>query len=94
MPLTRRAVFLGPLASSLAGLAGSGSSRPAAVAVPTLRFVPEFDLRSFDPIANTAYTTLQHAFMIYDTLFAMDESFTPQAADGGNVRGQPRPAHL
>ena len=43
-----------------------------------LRFVPEFDLPSLDPIVNTALPTNQHGYMVYDTLFAMDSSFTPR----------------
>lgn len=78
MPLTRRTTILGSLAASLAGRAGTGTAQRAGAAALTLRFVPEFDLRSFDPIVNTAYTTLQHGLMIYDTLFAMDASFTPR----------------
>jgi peptide/nickel transport system substrate-binding protein len=41
-----------------------------------LRFVPEFDLRILDPIANTGLSTLQHGHMIFDTLFAFDRSLT------------------
>jgi peptide/nickel transport system substrate-binding protein len=44
----------------------------------TLRFIPEADLRSLDPIWTTAYITRNHGYMVYDTLFALDENFKPQ----------------
>jgi len=49
----------------------------------TLRFIAQADLRVLDPIATTAYITRNHGYMIYDTLFAMDENFAiqPQMVD-------------
>ena len=49
----------------------------------TLRFIPEADLRVLDPIWTTAYITRNHGYMVYDTLFAIDEHFKvqPQMAD-------------
>jgi peptide/nickel transport system substrate-binding protein len=44
----------------------------------TLKFIPEADLRSLDPIWTTAYITRNHGYMVYDTLFAIDEHFKPQ----------------
>ncbi len=44
----------------------------------TIRFIPEADLRSLDPIWTTAYITRNHGYMVYDTLFALDEHFKPQ----------------
>ena len=78
MPLTRRTALQRLLASSLVGQARTGVAQPTRAAARTLRFVPEFNLLSLDPIVNTAYTTLQHSYMIYDTLFAMDASFSPR----------------
>src|SRR5258706_4799100 len=43
----------------------------------TLRFIAQADLRSIDPIWTTAYITRNHGYMVYDTLYAMDENFTP-----------------
>ena len=39
----------------------------------TLRFVAEADLTTLDPIWNTAYITRNHGYLVYDTLFGMDE---------------------
>src|SRR5262249_41525887 len=44
----------------------------------TIKFMPEADLRSLDPIWTTAYITRNHGYMVYDTLFALDEHFKPQ----------------
>jgi peptide/nickel transport system substrate-binding protein len=52
----------------------------AALALPqtasaqkTLRVVMHSDLKIIDPIWTTAYIVRNHGYMIYDTLFAMDE---------------------
>ncbi len=39
----------------------------------TLKVVMHSDLKIVDPIWTTAYITRNHGYMIYDTLFAMDE---------------------
>jgi peptide/nickel transport system substrate-binding protein len=44
-----------------------------ALAQKTLRFVPHSDLKILDPIWTTAYISRNHGYMIYDTLFGMDE---------------------
>ncbi|AWM59519.1 ABC transporter substrate-binding protein [Stutzerimonas stutzeri] len=35
-------------------------------------------LTSLDPVTSTAYVTRSHGYMIYDTLFALDENLTPR----------------
>ena len=45
----------------------------AASAQVTLKAVMHSDLKIVDPIWTTAYITRNHGYMIYDTLFAMDE---------------------
>ena len=49
-----------------------------ASAETVLRVIPHADLKNLDPIWTTAYITRNHAYLIYDTLFAMDEDFKPQ----------------
>ena len=44
----------------------------------TLRFVPQADLAVLDPVFTTAYVTRNHAFMVFDTLYGIDEAFNPQ----------------
>ena len=50
------------------------AASPALSAEPqTLRAALHSDLKIVDPIWTTAYITRNHGYMIYDTLFAMDE---------------------
>ena len=44
-----------------------------------LKFIPQADLRILDPIATTAYITRNHGYMVYDTLFSIDEKFQVKA---------------
>jgi len=44
----------------------------------TLRFIPQADLRSIDPIWTTAYITRNFGYMVFDTLFALDKDLRPQ----------------
>jgi peptide/nickel transport system substrate-binding protein len=66
-----------------AGLAGALSlpALPAAQATGpvTLRAVMQGDLRSFDPVWTTANISAYYGAMVYDTLFAIDENYAPQA---------------
>src|SRR3546814_727892 len=67
-------------------IAGLAAATPAA-AETTLRVVMHSDLKIVDPIWTTAYITRNHGYMIYDTLFAMDEKLnvTPQMVDSWKV---------
>src|SRR5690242_19321070 len=73
-------------------IAGTAAVAATAVAAPyvhaqkkggTLRFVPHADLKILDPIWTTAYITRNHGYMIFDTLFALDEhlKLQPQMVD-------------
>lgn len=42
-----------------------------------LRFVPHADLQSIDPMGATANIIKMHGFMVYDTLFGLDENLVP-----------------
>ena len=63
----------------------------AAAALPTMALaktktitaVMHSDLRVIDPLLTTAYITLDHGYMVYDTLLATDSNFKvqPQMAD-------------
>ena len=85
---SRMARFTGRLAATAIAAAvlsfGAGAPSPAqAQPQKVLKFVPEADLRSLDPIWTTAYITRNHGYMVYDVLFAMDEKFQvqPQMVD-------------
>src|SRR5438094_5094493 len=62
----------GLFALALAAAPASG------VAETVLRFIPQADLRSLDPIWTTAYVTRNFGYLVYDTLFALDKDFQPQ----------------
>ncbi|MFC5394517.1 ABC transporter substrate-binding protein [Bosea vestrisii] len=53
-------------------------SKPA-FAESVLRVVPLNELKILDPIWTTAYSTRDHGYLVYDTLFGMDENFRPQS---------------
>src|SRR5712671_8000455 len=50
----------------------------AETAAKTLRFIPQADLRSIDPIWTTAYVTRNFGYLVFDTLFALDKDFKPR----------------
>lgn len=87
MAVTRRSILKTGLASgavlSLPSVLKAQSTPPAA---KTLKAVKAGDLRVFDPIWTTANITGDHGAMIYDTLFALDSTFTPQPQMVGKWR--------
>ena len=52
-----------------------------------LRMVPHANLTVLDPIWTTAYITRNHAYMVYDTLFATDSKgkVQPQMVDKWSI---------
>ena len=67
------------LAAGVASLAVSGFGKRTLAADPkTLRFIMRNDLRVLDPNWTTAYMTRNHAYMVFDTLFALDAKFQPK----------------
>src|SRR5947209_19803917 len=50
----------------------------AALAQQTLRIVMTSDIKIIDPVWTPAYPTRNHGYMIYDTLFAMNDKFEIQ----------------
>jgi peptide/nickel transport system substrate-binding protein len=69
------------------GTAGLGLAAPsiaAAQGTRVLKFIPHADLTVVDPIWTTAYITRNHGYLVYDTLFGMDNSYkaSPQMAEG------------
>jgi peptide/nickel transport system substrate-binding protein len=81
----RRRVLGGALALGLgaflcAGFAGTGAAET------TLRLVPQADLKNLDPVWTTAAITANHAYMVYDTLFALDSKLEPKPQMVGNYQ--------
>jgi peptide/nickel transport system substrate-binding protein len=87
-PMQRRQ-FLSTAAAT-AGLALAPLSlrrAHAAGASRVLKFIPQADLAILDPLATTAYVTRNHALMVFDTLFGVDEQYNaqPQMIEGYTV---------
>lgn len=57
----------------LAAATALATATAGAEAQTTLKVVMHSDLKIVDPIWTTAYITRNHGYMVYDTLFAMDE---------------------
>src|SRR5580704_1565285 len=74
MQFQRRALLQAGLAAPavLSGRAAFAQSKR------TIRSVPIGDLKILDPIWSTAYITRNHAYMVWDTLFALDARNQPQ----------------
>ncbi len=64
------------LAASAAALAVPAVVRAANAS--TIRFVPEADLVILDPVVTPAAQTREHAYLVYDTLYGLDDDFRPQ----------------
>jgi peptide/nickel transport system substrate-binding protein len=71
----------------LAAIAALAVATLSARAETTLRAVMHSDLKIVDPIWTTAYISRNHGYMIYDTLFAMDQKgeIKPQMVDKYDV---------
>ena len=67
----RRLSFLFALACAVVMLAGGAGAK-------TLRVAPHSDLKIVDPIWTTALISVNHGYMVYDTLFALDGKLNPQ----------------
>src|ERR1700732_3240024 len=85
--MTRREFAIG---IGAAGLAASGlSARAEAADTKTLRFIAQSDLRVLDPIWTTAYIPRNHGYMVFDTLFAIDDKFKPHPQMVGDFNISP-----
>jgi peptide/nickel transport system substrate-binding protein len=73
------------LAGAAASLAGPAIARAADAA--TLRFVPQANLTSPDPVWTTANVTRNHAYLVWDTLYGLntDLQVSPQMCAGHEV---------
>lgn len=85
--MNRRHFLAASAAASLARPALGQNSRPR-----TLRFVPQANLSSLDPIWTSAHIARNHGYLVYDTLYAMDREYRvhPQMAAGHSVEEEGR----
>src|SRR5918995_730867 len=76
MPIRRRDTIRAAAAAALL----SAAARRAMAQDPrkVIRSVPIGDLRALDPIWTTTYLTRNHAYLVWDTLFALDAQNRPQ----------------
>jgi peptide/nickel transport system substrate-binding protein len=77
--------LLASAAVAAGSLAAPGLAQPARSRV--VRFVPQANLTSLDPIWTTAAVTENHGWAIFDTLFGMNDALQPrpQMAEGHEV---------
>ena len=76
-----------PAASVIAAASMAGLMVMAPAQAQTLKVVMHSDVKILDPIWTTAYIQRNHGYMVWDTLFAMDEKFEvkPQMVDKYDV---------
>jgi peptide/nickel transport system substrate-binding protein len=65
-------------ASMAASVALAAPRLAAAQTRTTLKFVPQADLALLDPVFTSGLVTRNHGFLVYDQLYGLDESFSPQ----------------
>jgi len=75
---------------SLLAATGAALAAPSAVraqSATTLKFTPQQDLITLDPVTTTAYVSRNHGYMVFDTLYGMDSRYqpTPQMVDGHTI---------
>ena len=61
-----------------------GLARPAiaqGAAAKLLRFVPQANLANPDPIWTTATVAINHGYMVWDTLYGINDALVGTAAD-------------
>ena len=88
--MQRRTLMTAAGASLVSPLAGPSTVR--AQSASTLRFTPQQDLVTLDPVTATAYISRNHGYMVFDTLYGMDGNYqaTPQMVDGHTIENDGR----
>jgi len=78
MPTRRRVLQATAVALAAPSISRAGS------AARVLKVVPQADLASLDPVWTTSYQTRDHGFLVFDTLFGLDQTLRalPQMAEG------------
>jgi peptide/nickel transport system substrate-binding protein len=71
--ITRRKLFQTAAAASVLSAPRLSRAQPG----KTFRYIPQADLGALDPHWTTAYVTLIHGFLVFDTLYGVDERFQP-----------------
>ncbi len=81
--MKRRSLLKAAIATAAAPLAAPALAQ----GVPTLRFIPQANLTVLDPVWTTATVTFNHAYYVFDVLYATDSKGArkPQMAEGHTV---------
>ncbi len=74
----RRSLLAAGAALTGAGLIRPVRAAPSATPVSIIRFVPQADLSSIDPVWTTATVAFNHGMMVYDSLYGIDDKLQPQ----------------
>ena len=88
--MKRREMLAGGAAALATGLARPSLAQGARV----LKYVPQADLANPDPIWTTTIIAAEHGYMVWDTLYGLDEGLVGPAADGRRARRVQRRADL
>ncbi len=77
--LAGAAALAAPAIARAQGTGGAGKN--------VLKFIPQSDLASIDPVWTTADVTRNHAFLVFDTLYGLDAKYIahPQMVQGHTV---------
>jgi len=76
-----RRTFLAGLSAAgflLAGAALAPTAAQAQAPQPVVRYSASAEPRVLDPVVNWLAVTHEHAYLVYDNLFGLDDNFTPQ----------------
>jgi peptide/nickel transport system substrate-binding protein len=65
------------LKSALAGATVLAAPRIARAVPSVLKFIPQADLASLDPVWTTADVTRNHSYLVYDGLYGLDDNYLP-----------------
>jgi peptide/nickel transport system substrate-binding protein len=82
----KRRDFIATAAAGAAMVGAPGILR-AQTKAGVLKFVPEADVVIFDPVTTPSWQTRDYAYLVYDTLYGMDDKNQPQPqmVEGHNV---------
>jgi peptide/nickel transport system substrate-binding protein len=85
-----RAMHRRTLLASTAALLATPAVRAQSSSV--LRFIPQSDVTSLDPVWTTVTVSRNHGFLVFDTLYGLDESYaaSPQMVAGHVVENDGR----
>jgi peptide/nickel transport system substrate-binding protein len=94
--MRRRDLLRSSLGAGLGAAIGSSLGLPRiarAQGARTLRFVPQADAAILDPMITTGLVNRNHGFLVFDTLYGVDENLQPQpqmvaghvVEDGGKI---------